>query len=112
MRHVVWFLATLLCAPAFSQDAPDVNTAAEGAKKHIESLKLIDPQRPAPIRLLPGPLPVGRVAAKPAVCAIPLLTVKPGPATDKMPIVKPSASREPDVQVPAPACDEKLFRNQ
>jgi len=111
MRHAVWFLATLLCAPAFGQDAPDGNTAAEGAKKHIESLKLIDPQRPAPMRLLPGPVQM-RIDVKPTVCAIPLLTVKPGPATDKMPIVKPPASHEPDARVPALACDEKMFQNQ
>ena len=111
MRHAIWFLATLLCAPAFSQDALDGNTAAEGAKKHIESLRLLDPQSPAPTRLLPGPVQV-RNDAKPALCAIPLLTVKPSPATDKMPIATPPASHEPDAPVPAPACDDKMFRNQ
>jgi hypothetical protein len=53
-----------------------------------------------------------RIDVKPTVCAIPLLTVKPGPATDKMPIVKPPASHEPDARVPALACDEKMFQNQ
>ncbi|MGD1073169.1 MAG: hypothetical protein ABSB15_23895 [Bryobacteraceae bacterium] len=109
MKHAVWFLLPLLCAPAFSQTAPDGNTAAEGAKTHIGSLKLFDPQRPVPIRL-PVVFPV--VGTKPAVCAIPLLTVKPGPIADRMPVATPPASREPDAQVPAPACDEKQFRDQ
>jgi hypothetical protein len=63
----------------------------------------------------PGGIPLP--AAKPALCAIPLLNVKPGPVKDRMPIVKPPVSalqesRELKLRVPAPACDEKLFQNK
>jgi hypothetical protein len=112
MRHAAWFLVSLLGAVAFGQSVPGGNTAAEGAKEHIESLKLpfslANPQRPAAIR---------QQAAKPTVCAIPLLNVKLGPVKDRMPIMKPPVSafeksRELKLQVPAPACDQKLFQNQ
>jgi hypothetical protein len=101
MKHAAWFLLALFCTPAFGQLAPDPNTVAAGATKHIESLKLFD--SPGPIQL---PVLTARIIVRRKVCAIPLLTVNPS-TDDRMPIVKPPASGEPNLQVPAPACNEQ-----
>src|SRR5256885_12851107 len=122
MRHAAWILLLLMGATASGQSGPDGNTAAQGAKKHLESLKLpfnlFDPPKPAPPKLGPQKSEgIPLAAAKPALCAIPLLNVKPGPVKDRMPIVKPPVSalqesRELKLQVPAPACDEQLFQHK
>jgi hypothetical protein len=101
MKYAAWFLVSLLCAPAFGQSAP---------KPGVNGL----PRLPVPFLAAKPP---AKPPAKPWVCAIPLLNVKPGPIKDKMPIAKPPVSafektRELNLQVPAPACDEKLFQNQ
>ena len=93
MRYAGWFLVPLLGALTFGQTAPESNAAAAG-------------------------IPPKFIAnAKPSVCSIPLLNVKPRSTNDRMPIKKPPVSayeksRELKLQVPAPACDEKLFQNK
>ena len=93
MRHAAWFLLSLLGALAFGQTAPGNNTAAAGIQ------------------------PTFIAHAKASVCSIPLLKIKPRPTNDRMPVKKPRVtayekSRELKLQVPAPACDEKLFQNK
>jgi hypothetical protein len=101
-----------LCGAAFGQDTPDQNAAAESAKKRILGMKLMRlPSMPAPN--MPRSFPrIVRAAKTPGVCAIPLLNVLPpgSDASSRMPVIKPGRIREPQAQVPAPACPEGLFQ--
>jgi hypothetical protein len=107
MRIAAWF-AFLLCIPAFTQTTQD-NAAAESFAKRLRSLKLLD-SRPVPPTVKPA------LAAQ--VCAIPLLPVSISGFRSNMPVMKPAptpvlnTSRELTVQVPAPACDVRLFQNR
>src|SRR3954451_23729260 len=109
MRHAAWFLLSVLGALAFGQTAPNTNAAAAGANEHLKSLRL-----PVPPKLFPDIKFLA--SARPSICSIPLLNVKPRSTNDRMPIKNPPVtphekSRELKLQVPAPACDEKLFQN-
>jgi hypothetical protein len=93
-----------LCAPLFSQTAPG-NAAAENMQNRLRTLNLRarQPRGDSMVLLLNRPAPV---------CAIPLLNVIPS-GNYRMPMIKPPAEpRDPAVQVPAPACDSKLFQNK
>jgi hypothetical protein len=126
MRIVRCFFLAALCIPAFGQGDPALNNLLQ---KRLEGMKLF----PAPGQFkVPGPADAGS-KVPPKYCAIPLLNAiplnaiplnatplntgplnrKPAPESFPMPVFKPQReTREPLVNVPAPACDEKLFRNK
>jgi hypothetical protein len=115
MKHAKWFVL-LVSVPAFAQGLPSGNVASGALDKRMNSLDLLKPQ--AGIRASLSPLMTeairGRRSATPSICAVPLLNAKPqGDSHDRMQIAVPETPMDKmNVRVPAPACDEGLFRNR
>jgi hypothetical protein len=115
MKHAFWLLI-FVSAIGFAQSAPEPAPLPAAPTQLFQVLpaprgRLYFPQVPiyipsgpnqkAPI-FLTGPMP----SVAPVICAVPLIRAPLG-NSEKMPIsVPPVISKETDIAVPAPACDE------
>ena len=110
MRHAIW-LFSFVSAVGFAQSIPNTPLPPAGPTEQVKP-KFLGPKnfvwtKPgstgAPMTFLSGPI----LMAAP-MCAVPLIHAPLG-NTEPMPVSKPPViSRETELMVPAPACDEPL----